>query len=468
MRYNNSIKITTIKIKYKEKQKKEIYNRTTLLTANNKGSEKKISLQFRNRASARLKNTVFMKDYNTGKRNKTYSALFFRNTLLLLVLPFAVLLFVTGCRNDVITISGTIEGARQGEYLLLRKVKPGVLQPVDSVAPDRAGNFRFHTSSKWPVFYMLSMGDSDFLTLLADPGEKIEVRAMRDSISSPSVVKGSEGTPVMIDFRKDHLAVLKQLQQLTQVYNDSILSPRLPLLMDSLDRRATTIVADFREKARALVDENCSSMVAIYLLNQQVVPGMQLFDASKEPGIFYRVDSVLYDKYPESDLVVDLRTFVASLRNSVSVSNVAGTIPAVGSILPEIALPDPAGDTLNLSSTRGRIVLVDFWAAWCPPCREENLNLVSLYDQYHNRGFDIFQVSLDLRKEEWTEAIRKDRLGRWHNVSDLKYRDSEVVKKFGLTEIPANFLLDREGRVIAINIRGEELQKKLGELLSGQ
>ncbi|MCK7532743.1 MAG: TlpA family protein disulfide reductase [Marinilabiliales bacterium] len=116
-------------------------------------------------------------------------------------------------------------------------------------------------------------------------------------------------------------------------------------------------------------------------------------------------------------------------------------------------------------------------AGWCSsisgphgalPCREENPNLVSMYDQWHWRGFDIFQVSLDLRKEEWTEAIRKDRLGRWNHVSDLKYRDSEVVKSFGLTEIPASYLIDREGRVVAINLRGDELRKKLEELLGGQ
>lgn len=405
-----------------------------------------------------------MKDFIIRKRKKVHNTFFFRNRLLLGVFPVALLLLFSSCGRDVITVSGTIEGAGQGEYVLLRKVKPGVLQPIDSVVPDRAGNFRFRTTSEWPVFYMLSMGKGDFLTLLAAPGEKITVRTMRDSISSPSVVRGSDGTLLMLDFAKDHQAVLKQLQQLTKVYNDSILSPRLPMLMDSLDRKATEIVADFREKSRELIEENSGSMVSIFLLNQQVVPGMQLFDASSDPGMFYRVDSLLYEKYPESDLVVDLHTFVAGLRKAVSVSNVAGTVPAVGSILPEIILPDPSGDTLKLSSTRGSIVLVDFWAAWCPPCREENPNLVRLYDLYHNRGFDIFQVSLDLRKEEWTEAIRKDRLGRWHHVSDLKYRDSEVVNRFGLEEIPANFLLDREGRVIAVDLRGDDLQKKLEEL----
>jgi len=274
----------------------------------------------------------------------------------------------------------------------------------------------------------------------------------------------------MLGFSEERQQVIDELQHLTDVYNDSIMSPRRPLLMDSLDRRAADIVEGFREMALKMLADNKSSMISVYLLNQQVVPGLQLFDPAKNPELFYRADSALYALYPGSDLVLDLHSFVARLRNSVSVGTgtLSGTIPYVGSMMPEIALPDPGGDTLKLSSLRGRVVLVDFWAAWCPPCREENPNLVKLYDMYHWKGFEIFQVSLDLRQEEWTEAIRKDRLGRWKHVSDLRYRDSEVVKRFGLTQIPASFLIDREGRVIAANLRGDDLSKKLGELLGGQ
>jgi thiol-disulfide isomerase/thioredoxin len=336
--------------------------------------------------------------------------------------------------------------------------------------PGQDGKFSFRSSTEWPAFYMLSMGSDDFLTLLVAPGDKIEVKTARGSLASPEELRGSEGTSVMLGFSQEHQEVIIELQRLTEVYNDSIMSPRLPLLMDSLDRRAADIVEGFREKALKMLTDNGSSMVSVYLLNQQVVPGLQLFDPARDPELFYRADSALYALYPGSDLVLDLHSFVAGLKNSVSVGTgtLSGTLPAVGSILPEIALPDPAGDTLKLSSLRGRVVLVDFWAAWCPPCREENPNLVRLYDMYHWQGFDIFQVSLDLRQDEWTEAIRKDRLGRWKHVSDLKYRDSEVVQSFGLTEIPASFLLDREGRVVAVNLRGDDLGKKLAELLGGQ
>lgn len=380
----------------------------------------------------------------------------------------ALLAAMSGCGSDGFTVSGIVEDAGEGEYIVLRQVRPGLLEPIDSMIPDQEGNFSFRHKTPWPAFFMLSIGNEDFLTLLAAPGDRITVEAKRSELSSPMKITGSEESSLMLAFRRDHQEVIEELRQLTEVYNDSLGSPRLPLLMDSLDRRAAELVSGLREQGLTLLEENSNSMVAIWLLNQQVVPGKQLFEAAREPELFYRVDSLLFDRYPEADLVADLHRFVAGLRNSLAVSTDADPRPAVGSLLPEIALPGPDGDTVRLSSTRGSIVLVDFWAAWCPPCREQNPNLVTLYDLYHNRGFDIYQVSLDIRKEDWTEAIRKDRLGRWHHVSDLKYRDSEVVRSFGLSEIPSSFLLDREGRVVAVNLRGEALRKKVEELLGGQ
>jgi peroxiredoxin len=400
------------------------------------------------------------------KRRKISNKLSFDMYKTVIITIAALSMALTGCRKDSFSIRGRIDGAGESEYLLLREVKPGQLAPVDSVTMGKDGRFSFRSTTKWPSFYMLSYDDTDFLTLLISPGDRTELEASRRSIARPGSIKGSEGTSVILGFRKDHDEVIAELQRLTDVYNDSIDSRVLPLLMDSLDRQAADIVSAFRGRALALLNENISSMVAIYLLNQQVVPGLQLFEPTKDPELFYRVDSALYALYPESDLVIDLHTFVAGLRKSVAVGRKSGETPVTGDLLPDIALPDPDGDTLRLSSLRGSIVLVDFWAAWCPPCRQENPNLVSLYDLYHRKGFDIFQVSLDLRKEEWTDAIRNDRLGRWNHVSDLRYRDSEVVKQFGLTEIPASFLLDREGRVAAVNLRGDDLRKKLEEMLA--
>lgn len=390
------------------------------------------------------------------------------NTLKTLLILLLLAALTAGCKRNGFTVSGHIDGAGKDEYILLREVKPNLLEPVDSAVISRDGSFEIRSETPFPSFFLLSTDSDDFLTLLVNPGDKINITAGAGSVSSPSMVTGSEATNVMLSFRREHDVVIGELEKLTKTYNDSIGSDRLPFIMDSLDRKAAGIVADFRERAMKYLEENSGSMVSIFLLNQQVVPGLQLFDPAKEPDLFYRADSLLYALYPESDMVLDLHTFVAGLRRSVTVGNETAGSFGEGDLLPDIALPDPDGDTVMLSSLRGSIVLVDFWAAWCPPCREENPNLVTMYDTYHHRGFDIYQVSLDIRKEDWTEAIRKDRLGRWKHVSDLRYRDSEVVKRFGLTEIPYNYLIDRDGRVIAVNLRGDMLRKKLGELFNIQ
>jgi peroxiredoxin len=135
---------------------------------------------------------------------------------------------------------------------------------------------------------------------------------------------------------------------------------------------------------------------------------------------------------------------------------------AIGSY-PDFSIADTSGKTLKLSDLRGKYVLVDFWASWCAPCRKENPNVVNAYRKYHDKGFDIVGVSLDTKKASWLKAINMDNL-TWYHVSDLKGWQSALVKEFGITVVPTNFLLDKNGKVVAKNLREGALQEKLDQI----
>lgn len=164
--------------------------------------------------------------------------------------------------------------------------------------------------------------------------------------------------------------------------------------------------------------------------------------------------------------------FDANLKNSKKGKAVQEKIDdlyklGVGQLAPDFSMPDVNGKEIALSSLRGKYVLVDFWASWCGPCRAENPNVVKAYNQYKDKGFTIYGVSLDRpgKKADWVEAIEKDGLGQWTNVSDLQFWNSPVLKMYSIQGIPQNYLLDKEGRIVASNLRGEALEAKLAELL---
>jgi peroxiredoxin len=142
----------------------------------------------------------------------------------------------------------------------------------------------------------------------------------------------------------------------------------------------------------------------------------------------------------------------------------AGAQPRQGQQAIEIALPSVTGDTLRLSSLKGKVVLLDFWASWCGPCRVANKELVKVYDKFKDKNFEIYSVSLDEEKDSWVKAIRKDKIS-WQQVLDRGGWETPTAAQWGIYALPTNYLIDTDGRLLAMDIHGKELEKALKQLI---
>ena len=169
-----------------------------------------------------------------------------------------------------------------------------------------------------------------------------------------------------------------------------------------------------------------------------------------------RLDSV----YKSLDPIVQSDYYGKQLNDQIA----SLRLTAIGQPAPTFSMNDTSGNPVSLEAYQGKVVLVDFWAAWCGPCRRENPNVVNNYGKYHPKGLEILGVSLDEKRNKWIAAISKDSL-TWQHVSDLKGWNNAVAKQYGVRAIPDNYLIGKDGKILAKGLHGEELSKKLEEVL---
>ena len=371
-------------------------------------------------------------------------------------------------------ISGTLKNA-EGRTVYLKEMTTEKFIPVDSIKVKKNGTFSLSGFTEEPKFFSLHVTKNNFITLLINPKEKITITGDAIDLTNIYEIEGSKDSKLVrelnIQINKTVLN-LKSLGNTYRVQLDSIrnandnnpgnLEIEIEKLKMEVNQTFDEIIHNQMEFTISFIEKNTSSIASFMALYQQIDPKTYILNSKDDFKYFEMVDSALFERYPESNYVKILHGNVTEIKKRLEIQkwiSLGSEIP-----VPEISLPNPEGDTISLSSFRGQYVLLDFWASWCTPCRIENPNLVSNYKKYHNKGFEIFQVSLDKSKDNWLKAIKNDQLD-WIHVSDLQFWNSVVVPLYNIQSIPANFLLDKEGNIISKNLRGSQLGEKLSEIL---
>ncbi len=372
-------------------------------------------------------------------------------------------IFLFSCKKNTekeFLVTGTLKNA-EGKLLVLNKLSAYKLEKVDSTNVDKNGKFVLRGKTNELTYFLLTLNPEEHISLLIDSVDNINIEGDYSNFVKTYSVSGSDDSKLLQTLEKRLYYNRKRTDSLGAIYRANIKSPNLDSLKRELDKAFVEIMKDQKGFSIAFLEENNHSLACLMVLSQQIVPQTPVFTTDEDLKYFEMIDKSLIAAYPNNSNVKALHDFVAKTRDKTKLSHSDGM--ELGDIAPEISLPSPDGRNISLSSLRGKYVLLDFWASWCRPCRMENPNLVTNYQKYKIKGFEIYQVSLDQKKEDWVLAIYKDKL-TWTHVSDLKFWNCEPAKIYGVRAIPANFLIDKDGKIIALNLRGEALGKKLTEI----
>jgi peroxiredoxin len=369
-----------------------------------------------------------------------------------LLLSVPVILVFFSCdsgKKDDFELKGNLINSK-GETIYLEKLASTQPVVVDSAVIDENGDFEFGGYTPRIGFYRIKQNQQNFAMLVLDSSDKIKVTGNLHDLGNTYKVEGSPETRLFMEYNEIARRRDLRLDSLNEMWQN-IMETRS---MDS--KRMDSLSKVFEGPYNAIVESSSTEMIAKIRKNSDMyssIMAVQALEPDKYPDVYKELDKGLSKKFPGDHNVKVFHDMVEKM--------VATTI---GQQAPEINLPSPDGTLLALSSLRGKVVLIDFWASWCGPCRKEMPNVVNAYSKYKDKGFEIYGVSLDQDKDKWVEAIQKDNI-TWPQVSDLRQWKSEAARIYNVQGIPYTVLLDTEGKILAKNLRGEELEKKLAEVL---
>ncbi len=398
------------------------------------------------------------------KKNHTFGLLIqSRQMKRSIIQIFAVLLAISySCGRDKgFTISGHLEGA-QGDTLTVEEMTANAMEMRTSIKIDEQGNFTYKDTAANPRFLFLRTSAKEYMTLMVVNGDNAVISAELGNINKTYKISGSRQSELVFELNSELLLATKILDSLEKEYQQLIGKGNDPQVDAWMKGEFDKLMENQRSFVRAFIERNPDEPASLLALSHQVAR-QPVLNPRFDFKLFEKVDAGLMKQYPTSTLAINLHKYIVAMKPQLESNVNLEKASESGKLAADFTLPDPDGKEISLSSLRGQYVLLDFWAAWCSPCRRENPVLVEAYKKYHSKGFEIMQVSLDKTREDWLNAIKQDKL-TWIHVSDLKYWGSAAAKLYGIESIPANLLLDKEGKIIARNLRGAALESALSQL----
>lgn len=361
-------------------------------------------------------------------------------------------------------ITGTATGIENGKTIILQGLDPTTKMAValDTVKVEN-GKFEIKGKVTEPAFHTLIVqGANGPVPFILETGE-ITVAIDKDSIHK-SKVSGTYNNDEYVKFNEDLTKTQKSLvdfqkkntqkmQQAQQAQDTATING----LMKQYMTLQTEVQENSKKKYLAYAETHPKAFISALIIQSMVSDPSA--DIKKTESLYNALDESLKNSTPGKEIKAKL--------GQAKLPAVGASAAPVGSPnwRADFSAPNPEGKVVSLKESLGKVTIVDFWASWCGPCRKENPNVVAIYKELHSKGLNIIGVSLDKEKSKWTEAIAKDGL-TWTHVSNLKFWEEPIAKQYGVESIPATFILDASGKIVAQDLRGPELKAKIVELLA--
>lgn len=374
----------------------------------------------------------------------------------MIVFVLVVTFFSCNTKEETsLVIEGKISNGSAKTLYLEENNPEGTAPVIIDSANVNNGLFRFETTTQQEGLLSLRADQNNypFVQFINDT-KKITIDADLANAKDPYTLSGSPASQELLLFRKKMneqvmimSTLVSQYEQLgTLKASDSLPQNKIDTLKNSMLRNYQSAAEAMKNYTVTVIDKSNNAALSLFVLGalQKMFEqfGVQAFNKTEMVSVVDKMSA----KFP----------------NHAAINNLKKNTPSAKAI--DFSLPDTTGQPLSLFSFKGKYVLVDFWASWCKPCRQENPNVVAAFQQFSQKNFTILGVSLDQNREQWVQAIQNDGL-TWNHVSDLKYWNSEAATLYNVHSIPYNFLVDPDGNIIAEDIRGEALHQTLAKFL---